>query len=145
MIPRIADTKAWMARAASDLGAGGHALTAVPPFAAVFHAQEAAEKAFKGFLVWHDVLFGKPHDLATLGRRAARLTEYAWKYRYQASRRIPRAKKPNRRSRSPAKSTTPSRACCRPTRGRQDEWLNPVTTDKARREIVQSCPIKQTC
>jgi HEPN domain-containing protein len=95
---RLADTKAWITRAASDLGAGAHDLTAVPPFtvAAVFHAQQAAEKTLKGFLAWHDVPFGKTHDLAALGRlcaeidsslaplgrRAARLTEYAWKYRY---------------------------------------------------------------
>jgi len=95
---RLADTKAWMARAASDLGAGVHALTANPPFvaAAVFHAQQAAEKALKGFLAWHDAPFGKTHDLAALGRlcaeidrelgplgrRAGKLTEYAWKYRY---------------------------------------------------------------
>lgn len=93
---RFADTKAWMARAASDLGAGAHELTAIPPFtaAAVFHPQQAAEKALEGFLAWHDVPFGKTHDLAALGRlceidpslaalgrRVARLTEYAWKYR----------------------------------------------------------------
>lgn len=95
---RLADTKAWMAKAAADLAAGTHELTAVPPFTAdaVFHAQQAAEKALKGFLAWHDVPFGKTHDLAALGRlcaqideglaplgqRAARLTDYAWKYRY---------------------------------------------------------------
>lgn len=95
---RLADTKGWIAKARSDLGAGSHALTAVPPFtaAAVFHAQQAAEKALKGFLAWHDTPFGKTHDLAALGgacaeidgrftplaRRAARLTDYAWKYRY---------------------------------------------------------------
>src|SRR3990170_864631 len=95
---RVADTRAWLARAAADLGAGAHELTAVPPFTAdaVFHAQQAVEKVLKGFLAWHDVPFGKTHDLAVLGRlcaqidqglaahgqRAARLTDYAWKYRY---------------------------------------------------------------
>lgn len=95
---RLADTNAWMVRAASDLGAGAHELTAVPPFTAdaVFHAQQAAEKSPKGFLAWHDVPFGKTHDLAALGRlcadidqtltsvaqRAALLTDYAWKFRY---------------------------------------------------------------
>ena len=58
--------------------------------------RQAVEKAFKGFLAWHDEPFGKTHDLAalgrscariergleSLGRRAARLTDYAWKYRY---------------------------------------------------------------
>jgi HEPN domain-containing protein len=95
---RVADTTAWLTRALSDLGAGAHEMTADPPFSAdaVFHAQQAAEKALKGFLAWHDVPFGKTHDLAALGRacsqiepgltsfgrRAARLTDYAWKYRY---------------------------------------------------------------
>jgi HEPN domain-containing protein len=95
---RVEDTRTWLTRAASDLAAGAHDLTAEPPFAgdAVFHAQQAAEKSLKGFLAWHDVPFGKTHDLAVLarqcaaldesiagvGQRAARLTDYAWKYRY---------------------------------------------------------------
>ena len=68
---RVADTKTWLAKASSDLRAGAHALTADPPFTgdAVFHAQQAAEKAFKGFLAWHDVLFGKTHDFARLGHQ----------------------------------------------------------------------------
>jgi hypothetical protein len=36
--------------------------------AAVFHCQQAAEKALKGFLAWHDVPFRKTHTL----KRAAR-------------------------------------------------------------------------
>jgi HEPN domain-containing protein len=95
---RLADTKTWMAKAASDLATGAHDLTAVPPFtaAAVFYAQQAAEKSLNGFLAWQDIPFGKTHDLAALGlqsagvdpalaplgQRAARLTDYAWKYRY---------------------------------------------------------------
>jgi HEPN domain-containing protein len=95
---RVEDTRAWMTKAVNDLRAGAHELTAVPPFTAdaAFHAQQAAEKAFKGFLAWHDVPFRKTHDLAALGRacadidgglaqigqRAGRLTDYAWKYRY---------------------------------------------------------------
>jgi HEPN domain-containing protein len=95
---RLDDTKAWIAKAASDLASGAHMLSAENPFTgdAVFHAQQAAEKALKGFLAWHDVPFGKTHDLArlgaqcadldpelaALGKRAAALTDYAWKYRY---------------------------------------------------------------
>ena len=62
----------------------------------VFHAQQAAEKAFKAFLAWHDAPFRKTHNLEELGRactsidaalgaivdRAAPLTEYAWRFRY---------------------------------------------------------------
>ena len=87
-----------MTKAATDLAAGAHDLTVEPPFAgdAAFHAQQAGEKALKGFLAWHDVPFGKTHDLSALGQqcaeidprlapvgqRAATLTVYAWKYRY---------------------------------------------------------------
>lgn len=62
----------------------------------VFHAQQAAEKALKGFLVWHGRTFRKTHSLEDLGEqclkinaglkplidRAVPLTEYAWKFRY---------------------------------------------------------------
>ncbi len=61
-----------------------------------FHAQQAAEKAPKGFLAWHDRPFRKTHNLEELGREcvalddtlativneAAPLSEYAWKFRY---------------------------------------------------------------
>jgi HEPN domain-containing protein len=62
----------------------------------LFHAQQAAEKAMKAFLAWHDVPFRKTHNLEELGRQcaaldatltamadeAAPLSEYAWKFRY---------------------------------------------------------------
>ncbi len=95
---RVADTKDWLVRAANDLRAADHGLTAEPPllFDVVFHSQQAAEKALKGLLAWHDEPFRKTHSLVELGeqcvgvaaslepllRRAAPLTEYAWKFRY---------------------------------------------------------------
>ena len=95
---RVADTRAWLGKAETDLRAAAHELTAVPPFAAdaVFHAQQAAEKTMKGLLTWHDAPFRKSHDLAELGlqcaglapllesllARASGLTQYAWKFRY---------------------------------------------------------------
>lgn len=95
---RAADVSAWLAKADMDLRAATHQLTAEPPFTgdAVFHAQQAAEKTLKAFLAWHDVPFRKTHDLAEIGRecagidpslepllkRAAELTQYAWKFRY---------------------------------------------------------------
>ena len=62
----------------------------------VYHCQQAAEKAIKGFLTWHGVRFGRTHDLEILGSlarplapvlepaldRAVELTPYAWLYRY---------------------------------------------------------------
>lgn len=94
----VAETRGWLRRAAVDLGAGAVSCSANPPFAgdALFHAQQAAEKAMKAFLSWHGKPFRKTHNLAEIGlvcaeidgalepllRRAALLTDYAWKYRY---------------------------------------------------------------
>jgi HEPN domain-containing protein len=94
----VAETRGWFQRALHDLGAGRTDLTADSPFTgdAVFHAQQAAEKSMKGYLTWHSRIFRKTHNLTELGgmctevdaslepllQRAARLTDYAWKYRY---------------------------------------------------------------
>ena len=61
----VAETKAWYQKAAQDLRAGDVDLGAQPPLTmdAVFHAQQAAEKAMKGFLTWHSRLFRKTHSL----------------------------------------------------------------------------------
>lgn len=95
---RVAETAAWLRKATEDLRLGDLALRAEPPIlgGAAFHAQQAVEKAFKGFLVWHERPFRKTHNLVELGeacaaidpplepllRRAAPLTEYAWRFRY---------------------------------------------------------------
>lgn len=94
----VAETRAWLVKAGRDLAAATHELKADPPFSgdAAFHAQQAVEKSLKGFLTWHSQPFGKTHNLTELGRSctqleptleptvrpAARLTEYAWKFRY---------------------------------------------------------------
>jgi HEPN domain-containing protein len=96
--PRTAEAREWLAKADLDLRAGWHDLSAEPPLLedALFHAQQAAEKSLKAFLVWHDQPFRKTHDLRTLGQqcvayepslkglmqRTSRLSQYAWKYRY---------------------------------------------------------------
>ena len=96
---RTEDVRAWLKKAALDLRAAEHGMS--EPEAGlqsdvVFHAQQAAEKAFKAFLAWHDLPFRKTHNLEELGRactsidatldsivdRAASLTEYAWRFRY---------------------------------------------------------------
>jgi HEPN domain-containing protein len=95
---RMAETRAWCAKAALDLRAAEFEFTAQPPLTAdiVFHTQQLVEKSLKGFLTWHDEPFRKTHNLVEIGqqcvaidatledlmRRAARLTEYAWKFRY---------------------------------------------------------------
>jgi HEPN domain-containing protein len=95
---RVADTQAWLRKAAADLRGAEIDLSATPPLLgdAAFHCQQASEKAQKGFLAWHDAPFRKTHDLAELGhqcvsidsslesicRRAERLTSYSWIFRY---------------------------------------------------------------
>ena len=68
----------------------------VRPATALFHAQQAVEKAIKAVLVLHGVPFGRTHDLVELGYRArdvvpgspfaiehlARLNPYAVAFRY---------------------------------------------------------------
>jgi HEPN domain-containing protein len=94
----ITETQAWLRKAAHDLRAAGHSLTASPPLLddVVFHCQQAAEKALKGFLMWNNIPFRKTHSLEEIGEqcldldstlrdvvdRAVPLTEYAWKFRY---------------------------------------------------------------
>ena len=58
---RIVDTRAWLAKALTDLLAADRLLHFDPPLAgaAVFHAQQAAEKVLKAFLAWHDDPFRK--------------------------------------------------------------------------------------
>lgn len=97
--PELVDeTRAWLVKAGQDLGAATYEFTAKPPFLAdiVFHAQQAVEKVFKGFLAWHSTPFRKTHLLEEIGEqclrldpslrllvdRAVPLTKYAWLYRY---------------------------------------------------------------
>jgi HEPN domain-containing protein len=92
------DVGAWLGKAAADVRAGEVDLAASPPLLedVLFHCQQAAEKALKAFLAWHDQPFRKTHSLEEIGRqcaqldpsldglvdRVAPLTEYAWKFRY---------------------------------------------------------------
>ncbi len=58
----------WLRKAMNDLLsakailASEHGITDVP----CFHAQQTVEKSLKGFLTWHNVSFGKTHDLMVL-------------------------------------------------------------------------------
>jgi HEPN domain-containing protein len=95
---RVAETRAWLVKASLDLRAAEFERTGDPSLSAdiTFHSQQLAEKAIKDYLTWHDRAFRKTHSLVELGRQcveidatldaplraAARLTEYAWKFRY---------------------------------------------------------------
>jgi HEPN domain-containing protein len=92
------EVQAWMRRADNDLRSAQVDLAADPPLIedALFHCQQAAEKAMKAFLTAHDTAFRKTHDLdelaATCEERDASLkvaldpardlTVFAWAFRY---------------------------------------------------------------
>ncbi len=98
---RAADTKEWVKKARQDLRRAEILIAADPPDleGSLFHSQQAAEKALKAFLTWHDVPFRRTHDLEVIGRqclkidaslaepvaRAEPLTPYAWLFRYPGS------------------------------------------------------------
>ena len=92
------DTRAWLEQAAKDLRRVEILLAVTPPDVegALFHSQQAAEKALKGLLTWHDIAFRRVHELGEIGRqclqadptlgdllqRANSLTKYAVRFRY---------------------------------------------------------------
>lgn len=93
-----AEVKSWFRKASQDLRAAKLDLSAVPPLLedVVFHCQQAAEKAIKGYLTYHDRPFQKTHDLDRLSMLcesidsslkaclipARSLTPFAWTFRY---------------------------------------------------------------
>lgn len=92
------EAKAWMVKAWRDLETGRRAAAGTPPFydTAVYHFQQAAEKAVKAFLVLHGKAYEKTHDVEVLTDHAAELdadfnqladaadalTPYATRFRY---------------------------------------------------------------
>ncbi len=60
--------KAWLLKAQRDLIAARKLSGEDEPFLdiAIYHCQQAAEKAIKGFLVYRDQRFEKTHDLRIL-------------------------------------------------------------------------------
>jgi len=68
---RVADTRAWLVKAANDLRAADVEFRATPPLLEdiAFHAQQAAEKALKAFLTWHETPFRKTHSLEEIGEQ----------------------------------------------------------------------------
>ena len=92
----------WLAETRKDLNAA-RLLVSEEPSRSVFHSQQAAEKAAKAFLAFHDVPFRKTHDLNEIGgqcaalnpslaplfKEASYLTEYAVVFRYLYAPREP--------------------------------------------------------
>ena len=92
------NTREWLRRAKEDLDAAALVLTVPSPLirTALFHSQQAVEKAMKAFLTWHDAAFREVHNLEELGESCIRLdstlassvtrvtvlTKYAVRFRY---------------------------------------------------------------
>jgi HEPN domain-containing protein len=95
---KLRDTKSWIARAALDIAAAKHNLSANPALLedSMFHCQQAVEKSLKAILVWHDIAHPRSHDIAQLAglcrqiapelipliESAAYLSAFALSYRY---------------------------------------------------------------
>jgi len=94
----MADVRAWLIRANDDLKTAEDLVALTEPHfrSVLFHCQQSVEKSLKGFLTWKDRPFPKTHDLRRLSdwcvefdstldtalAEVARLTDYAWKFRY---------------------------------------------------------------
>lgn len=99
MQPEKADeVRGWLRKAANDLRGAEIDLAAFPPLPedALFHCQQAVEKAMKAFLTIHDEAFRRTHDLDELAAAceaidpglhevldpARELTVFAWRFCY---------------------------------------------------------------
>ena len=90
--------QSWLIKAQHDLATARKLAADPEPYldTAIYHCQQAAEKAVKGFLVFHDEEFEKTHNLPLLVTQATsteakfserldaaeRLTPYATAFRY---------------------------------------------------------------
>ena len=97
-VDKVIDTAQWTDKARSDLRTAELLLAATPPEVgnALYHCQQAAEKAMKALLYWQDVPFHKTHKLEELGKecvdrdpglgplfsQAESLSEYVYLFRY---------------------------------------------------------------
>lgn len=95
---RLEFVREWLRKAAADLAAARHLLLGGGRLvsSAAFHAQQAAEKALKATLIWHQREAPRTHDLALLVdlissedpelanevRRSVSLTPYGVEARY---------------------------------------------------------------
>jgi HEPN domain-containing protein len=56
---RLDETRAWLTRSRHDLRSAKLLIAGEEHAKALFHCQQAAEKALKGFLTFHQKSFGK--------------------------------------------------------------------------------------
>jgi HEPN domain-containing protein len=71
----LSNTREWLRRTKEDLDVAALVLTVPSPLVrtALFHCQQAVEKAMKAFLTWHDAAFREVHNLEELGESCVRL------------------------------------------------------------------------
>lgn len=95
---KIELVRSWLIKADHDLKSAKELSAAVEPLldTAIYHCQQAAEKAIKGLLVYKDIRFEKTHDidllislavdveprLSSWSQAAELLTPYATEFRY---------------------------------------------------------------
>ncbi len=96
--PQLAEVRQWLRKAESDLGSASRLGEGPEPYldTALYHVQQAAEKALKAFLACREIRFQRTHDLDVLLSACAviapefeelrtacqLLTPYAALYRY---------------------------------------------------------------
>ncbi|MFQ5903391.1 MAG: HEPN domain-containing protein [Candidatus Binatia bacterium] len=96
-----AEVSNWLIKSRHDLGSARRLMQGDEPYldTAVYHCQQAAEKALKAFLTCHDVSFERTHDLSALLELciavepsceqwrdiAEELSPYAVRFRYPSS------------------------------------------------------------
>jgi len=93
----------WLNRATRNVRAAKVLIEADASAEALFHCQQAVEKALKGFLVYNDKPFRKTHDIGDLRAMCLviddsldsalagtqELTQYAWRFRYPGAPQDP--------------------------------------------------------
>jgi len=93
-----AEIQMWLIKSQHDLGSARRLMEGDEPYldTAVYHCQQAVEKALKAFLTYHNIEFEKTHDLIELVEAcgavepafeswrwiAEELTPYAVQFRY---------------------------------------------------------------
>lgn len=97
-VPLRDEVREWLRKALYDLGSARKLVSQPEPYrdTAIYHCQQAAEKAIKAFLAFREIRFERTHDIEVLTSLAARtetgfgdwttagqlLTPYAAIYRY---------------------------------------------------------------
>ncbi|MBM4049696.1 MAG: HEPN domain-containing protein, partial [Planctomycetes bacterium] len=85
--------QSWLIKAQHDLATARKVATDPDPYldTAIYHCQQAGEKAVKGLLVFHDQRFEKPHDIRVVVMQAASFQQHFWPWVEVAERLTPYA------------------------------------------------------